>query len=466
MRSLQVLSVLVEFFIFHKFNRHSKKILGKRIKEACEKLGTTYIKFGQMLSTRYDIMSVEDCKELQKLLDDINPMPYEKIREIFRHDLGKYPEEIFDEFSPKPIASASISQVYKAKLKDDIVAVKVRRPYVGKQIERDMDLLIKFVRFAQFFSRFLWRLKASKIIKEMKSWLLDEIDFEKELKNIIDIKKYYSFCDNRVYTKGVASGEFLHPYPRLCSKNIITMNFIEGVPLSKLHLIKDNPEYDVFLSLKSFLSATVHAFFHKKGEYLFQGDPHPANILILKNGRSASIDCGLTGRISTANLKNMKKLFLATYSGNVENTIKASLDLSNVSYKKYAPKIRKDIQDYLSKTPDEGIGFWFMEVVKICVKHKVPVPHFLSAFGRCNFVLEGSIKSFDPSITTLDLIEHELKYSMRKQIINNLKGIKYEELIYSLSEKAKNSPEVIHSFIERFSQDPVKFIKDIKKAVI
>jgi ubiquinone biosynthesis protein len=445
---IKMLKVFLRYFIFHNINYNSGKILGKRIREACEELGPIFIKFGQMLSTKYDILSKEDCLELQNLFDDINPISYEKVCEIFLHDFGQSPEEMYEEFDKIPIASASIAQVYRARLKTgEDVAVKVRRPYVGKNIIRDMNSLINFVRFFEFFSPSLRFVGGVEIAKEMKRWLLEEIDFENEIKNMIDLKICYNFCDGKQYRKDLPCLRLLFPYRDFCSKNIITMNFLDGVPLSKIHLVKNNLDYNPELSLDSYLNASTHAFFHNKGAYLFQADPHPANILILKHGEVASIDCGLIERISQKDIEKTTRLFLAVYSGDVENVVRSMLKVCDVDCFKYAGRIRGDVKEFLKRTPYEGIGFWFMGIVKILVKHRIPVPRFLNAFGRCNFILDGALKSFNSSKTTLDYLEKELKYSLRRKMMRNILDIKYEGFLYNLSEKIRDSPEVANQIL-------------------
>ncbi|MBR9691899.1 AarF/ABC1/UbiB kinase family protein [Candidatus Woesearchaeota archaeon] len=464
---LKITKVFLEYFVLHKVNKHSKKILGRRIREACEKLGTTYIKFGQMLSTRYDILSEKDCKALQELFDEIKEIPYSKIKEIFKHDLGKYPEEIYEEFNPKPISSASIAQIYRARLKSgEEVAVKVRRPYVGEKIIKDMNLLIRITKFCQFFSPLLKTANAANVAKEMKSWLLQEIDFENEIKNIIETKKHYSFCDGKRYRANLPSGVFLFPYRKFCSKNVITMNYIEGVPINRIDEIRDNPEYDINTSFKSYISAATHALFLNNKGYLFQADPHPANILIMKNGQASSIDCGLMARISSENVEKMKKLFLSVYSGDLDNTIRFALDVCDASRKKYADKVRKDMKDYLLRTPHEGIGFWFMGIIKIFIKYRIKVPYFLSAFGRCNFVLDGCIQSFDKNQNTLAYLQEELRWAMKDEIVNNLKNIKYESLLYNITEKIKNSPEKLNKLLDRYYENPLAVIRDFRSAMV
>lgn len=467
MRLFKITKTLLEYLVFNKLNRHSNKILGKRLREACEKLGTTYIKFGQMLSIKSEIFSKEDCKELRKLFEQIQEIPYSKIKEIFQHDFGKYPEEIYEKFNPKPISSASISQVYKAKLKNGKdVAVKVRRPHIGKTIESDMKTLKKLTRFFQFFSPTLKRLSVVTVIDELKSWLLQEIDFKQEVKNMIAIKKYYSFGDLKKFYKNLGYSFFIKPCDKYCSNNIITMDYVKGILLNNVNSIKNNSGYDIKKSIKTYICGGIHAMFYNKGDYLFQADPHLANIFILKDGNCANVDWGFMGKVKPNELKHMKNLFLSVYSQNLNRTIKSSLVMCDSYTKKNTNRIQKDVKIYLEKAQSEGIGFWFMGMVKIFIKHKIPVPSFLASFGRCGFILDGTYKTIAPNSTTLDLIEPILKGAMQKEIINNFKNIKYGPLLYNISEKIKDSPEKFNKLLDQYYDNPLKLIRDVKKTIV
>lgn len=461
MRDLKIVKTFFEYLFFHRFNRHSNKILGRRIREACEELGVTFTKFGQMLSTRYDFLSEKDCEELQKLLDKVPQISYEKIREIFKTDFGKYPEELFSEFDPIPLASASVSQVYKAKLfSGEEVAVKVRRPYIGESIKKDMKFLRKIIGFAQLFSARLRKIHTLDIVDEMKSWILEEINFENELNNIKLMKSYYGFCDGKRLSSKLGKIKFVDAYPDYCSKNILTMNFIEGIPLNRIKDIYDHPDYDIFTSLKTYMNSTVHLLFSADHDYVLQIDTHPANILIMKHGDVASIDHGMLGNVSQENLVKVRRLFLAVYSGDVDRAFKASLELCNIRKVKNPRKLKMDLERYISKAPYESIGFWFMEPVKIFLKHRLPVPSFLSVIARGNLVFEGSLKLLKTEITTLDLIKDELKSAMRKEMLKNLLNIRYEPLLYSLSEKVRDAPELARKIIDKHYSDFKRFFVD------
>lgn len=466
MRAIKIINSFLEYLVFYKFNRHKNKILGKRLRQACEKLGVVFIKFGQMLSTRYDVLSEKDCMELQKLLDKAPELSYSKVKEIFLHDFGKLPEDLFLEFDFRSVASASISQVYKAKLHSgEEVAVKVRRPYLGKIIKKDVDIILNLSRLFSLFSSSLRTLNVVELVKELKRWLLSEIDFVQEAKNINVIKENYSFSDGKRFMRGLSTGMFIKSYVHFSSDNIITMDFVNGIPLSNVESIKKNKDMDLALSLKTYICAATYSLFNTKGDYYFQADPHLGNIFILEDGKAANVDWGLMGIISAKDIIKIKRLFLSVYSQDLDRTVKDALLMCSAYNKKNAIRIRADVRKYLSHTSNEGIGYWFMELVKIFVKHKIKVPYFLAAFGRCNFVLDGTFSHAVPNSTTLDLIKPILERSLRKEIFNNIKGIKYEPLLYKLSETIRDSPVIISSILDDISKNPSSIKEHISKFV-
>ncbi len=465
MRTLEILKIIKEYFIFYNYNKHSKKVLSRRIREACEKLGPTFIKLGQILSTRYDLFSKKDCEELQNLLDNVRPIPYSEIKEIFKHDFGKYPCEIFLEFDENHIASASLSQVYKARLKSgELVAVKIKKPGMEKRIKKDMKIIKQIFKVAQIFSPSLKALNSVMVLKEFERILLQEVDFENEKRNIINIQKYYSFKDKCEFRNKFGGVSFVDVYPEFCSKNVLTLNFIEGIPLNKISKIADNSEYDIIASLGAYLNLSIYVLFNKK-YCLFPVDPHPANLIIQKNGKVAVIDLGAIEFIGGENLAKVKNLFFAVYSQNLDESVKCALKMCGADYNKNVHKIRNDFKRFLSEVHDKGVGFWFIEPLKIFVKHGIRGPSFLSSFGRSNLVFDGNIKMINPEITTIDLIGNELKSALKNEIVNNFKEIKYESLLYNISEKVKHSPELFNRFIDKYYNKPEKILLDIGKTI-
>jgi ubiquinone biosynthesis protein len=466
-RWITIVSVVSRYFVFYKIGKRRKDILGKRIRHACEELGPIFIKLGQILSTRYDILSNENCVELQKLLDQVESIPLQKIEGILQKDYGKKYTAIFKTFETTPLASASIAQVHQATLYNGKkVAVKIRRPRISEYVESDIAVLKQVVSIGELFSPVLRHLDGKQIVGQLHDWILMEIDFRQEVQNIKRMKSYLAHAAEYTKTSEEEANNLVIPdvYEEYCTENVIVMEFIEGVPLSKFETIKDNPKYDILLSAKAIAMLILrHWLIASDDEYVFHADPHPANILILPHGRLALVDFGLIGRLSPEQTRNTADLFLAVYARNLEHSIKYALAIPGVDYEKYAEKLRPDIQAYLRKTPTKGIGFWFMGFVRIFVKHRVPIPFDIILFGRQNAVGDGLISTILPGKTTIDVMGDELARALRKKIAQNILDVDFTRLAYAVSEEVKNSPDRIVSILDRMSKDPFVIVNDFHK---
>ena len=459
MRFFEILGTLYEYFISSK---HKDKILGIRIKESSEKLGIVFVKFAQVLSTRYDLLDEEDCKALQTLLEDSNKkIPYDVINKIFINDFGKKPEDIFLEFDKDPVACASIAQVHKAKLhKGEDVAIKIRRPYIGEKIKKDFRLLILFSRFMSIFSSNIRKISMTQRIKEMKSWIKKEIDFDNEKKNLWRIKNIHDFCDGKSFKHYKGIGFFPRPYDDYCSKNVITMDYIDGYTILEKDRILNDPEYDVYSSLKAYIGIAIYDLLNSK-RFFIQVDPHPANFIVMKNGGAANIDAGMFIELEGIELQRVKEVFILLYSNNPERLTRLVLDMTNkkISYYK---KLFPDIKAYVDEARKRDIGYWFIELLRIALKHKLKLPLEFTAFGRAAIVMDGTIKSFDKNISTIELIGEELEDELRKRIINNIKSIDYMPVVYNITEKLKDSPQTLNKIIDRYYDKPKNILHDLK----
>lgn len=467
-RWIKIVSVISKYFLFYKLGKHRKYIFGKRLRYACEELGPIFIKLGQVLSTRYDILSNENCVELQKLLDQVEPIPFQKVLDIIQKDFGKKYELVFKAFDTNPLASASISQVHRATLFDGKkVAVKIRRPEVSEHVESDIRVLKQVVSIVSLFSPTLRHVDGKQVVNQLHDWILLEIDFKHEVHNIKQMKSYLVRVAEYTKMSKEEANNLIIPevYEEYCTENVIVMEFIDGVPLSKFETIKDNPEYNLILSAKAIAMLILrHWLIARDDEYIFHADPHPANVLILPHGRLALVDFGLIGHLSPKQTRNTANLFLAVYAHNLERSIEYALAIPGVDYEKYANKLRPDIQAYLRKAPEKGVGFWFMEFVRIFVKHKVPIPYDIILFGRQNAVGDGLIATILPGKTTIDIMGEELGRALRKKITQNILDVDFSRLAYAVSEEVKNSPDRVVSILERLSKDPFEIVKDYNEA--
>ncbi len=464
-RGWKMAMIGAKYFLFYKITAHRKESLGKRIRLACEDLGLVFIKLGQVLSTRYDLLERKDCEELQKLLDEVPLMSNEVVRQIFISDFGKLPEELYVEFNPVPIAAASIAQVYKAKLADGrAVAIKVRRPHIDSAIISDLTIFHKLAKIAECFSVDLRHINLQKILRQLESWLLAEVNLKNELKNLKAVNDYYH---KRISERDGDIARLLvfpEPYPDLSSENILVMSFIEGVSLRQFKSVENNPEYDVRASLESLLRAVLRAWIGQD-ELFFHGDPHPSNLIILPGGKIGLLDFGLLGHFDAKDIQETRDLFLAVYSRNVVSATAIALTMCRAPGKLNTPELREDIRIYIEETRFAGLGFWFMGFIHIFVKHRIPMPYQLVLFGRCQTILEGVFETVLPGTPALEILGEELERGMRQRILKNITSTNIVPILYALSEKVHKSPEHVAELIDKYCDDPLQIVRDLREAV-
>jgi ubiquinone biosynthesis protein len=452
---------LAKFTVFHKLTIHRKDNFGQRLKLAFEELGITFIKIGQILSMRYDILSQDDCEALQGLLDNVRPIPPPTVYKIIENEYNRPLDQVFKNFKEAPLGSASVSQVHKAELFDGcMVAVKIKRPDVGHKFTEDINILKTLATISQLFSSTLRNVQARKLVDYFEGWIKQDMNFIQEVENIRKIKEQYSFATTG-FRPDLGIAVFPSTFDGLCTPNIIVMDYIDGIPMSRKQEILADKNYDIEKSIKSYVNVAMRNWFREENSvYYFQGDPHLSNILVLPNGDAASIDFGLISELSKKEARMCKDLIIAVYFRDLKNVMKVAAEMTDVSEEQLEP-IRPDIIKYLEKTKTEGLGFWFMEFVKIIIKHKFKFPLYLTTFGRTNLLLDGLIHAYMPDKTTLDIVGVELKRLAVREAWNNITEADWLKLSYSLSQKIKELPQTMAEFIE----DPLGAVSRFAAAV-
>ena len=462
MRFFRILWILSKFTIFHKLTAYRRDSFGQRLKLAFEELGVTFIKIGQILSMRYDLLSDEDCQALQQLLDNVRPIPYPQILEMVEKEYGKPLSEIFKKFDEMPLGSASVSQVHKAELFDgSIVAVKIKRPDVAGTFAADIRVLKSLAWIAERFSSYLRLVGIVELVGYFEGWIKQDLDFAGEVRNINTIRQQYQFAET-VYRADLGKQVYPEPKQGLCTAKIIVMDYINGIPMSRKEQILADKNYDIEKTIKTYATGNLRNWFGQdKPYYSFQADPHLSNILALPDGDVASIDYGLISSLNRAQALESRELAIAIYLKDVPKIIKIVATMTGGNYKKYLSALRPDIEDYLQRTDKEGFGFWFLDLAKVLVKHRIKFPRYLITFGRASIVLDGLIKTYLPEKTTLEIVGDELRRQALRETINNIAETDWVRLSYVLSKKIKQSPKIIEDFID----NPLGIISEISRAV-
>jgi ubiquinone biosynthesis protein len=289
---------------------------GQHLREMFDELGPTFVKFGQLLSTRPDVVPPDIIVELRKLQDDVTPFPFTQVEQVVETELGLPIEKLFTSFSDRPIAAASIGQVHDAMLPNGRrVAVKVQRPNAPKQVEADIQLLYQAAKITKERVRALDFIDARGLVDEFGRSIRQELDYRHEARNA------QTFHRNFAGDPHVRIPKVIWSYTRA---RVLTLEYLEGTQIQDI----DPDEYTLeerrrlaYLMTEAWMTMIFrHGVFH--------GDPHPANILVLNSPeRIGLVDFGLTGKLSDDDMSKLTRLFIDAASENVEMLPKRLSDL-------------------------------------------------------------------------------------------------------------------------------------------
>ncbi len=290
-----------------------------RLRKALECLGPIFVKFGQVLSTRRDLLPADLADELALLQDRVQPFPSEQALAVLRRAYGRDAHDVFAEFGPEPVASASIAQVHKARLKSgEAVAVKVLRPNIRKTIESDLALLYTLAGLLEA----LWsdgkRLKPKEVVAEFAKHLEDELDMIREAANSSQLRRNFEG------SKLLAVPEVYWDY---CTQEVMTMTWMDGTPISQIDELRRRG-----VDIPRLARAGVEIFFTQVfRDGYFHADMHPGNILVTDEGQYVALDFGIMGTLNDVDKNYLAQNFLAFFRRDYKRVAQAHRDSGWIS---------------------------------------------------------------------------------------------------------------------------------------
>jgi ubiquinone biosynthesis protein len=317
LRVFRILQVGLRFRLYRFIPRYAggpDPTRAERLRQALEALGPIFVKFGQMLSTRRDLLPADIADELAKLQDQVPPFAFDlAIREI-EISLGRSIEELFSEFENQPVASASVAQVHLGALKDGTeVAVKVLRPGVEQAIAKDVLLLETAAGLVERFWADGRRLKPREVVAEFSRHLDDETDLVREAANASLLRR--NFADSTLLAVPAIHWD-------LCSRRVMVMERMRGVPISQISILKEKR-----IDIPALARAGVEIFFTQVfRDGFFHADMHPGNILVSDEGKYIALDFGIMGTLSETDKSYLAQNFLAFFNRDYRRVAQAHLD--------------------------------------------------------------------------------------------------------------------------------------------
>lgn len=375
----------------------------RRLRQSLIELGPTWVKLGQVLSVRPDILSADIIIEFQALQDRVPPMGLDEISSILEEELDLPIDEVFEEFEPVPLGSASIAQVHRAILKNgQRVAVKLQRRGIERKIRSDIHILYSLAQL--FEGRNIPGLYTpTAIVKEFDVAIHNELDFTKELQ-----------AGERFYVNFKDSDDVVVPrmYPRWSTRRMLVMDYIEGVPLSKkLDFENPTPENKLLahkIMQMSYEQVFEHGFFH--------GDPHPGNLLVTPENKIAILDYGLTGALTGRMQDTLIAAFTSMVFRDAETlamtVYKAGATAKRVDIHEFTAEIERLMTKYHGASLDEITEnpANMMELIQVSAKYQITLPSEFAVLSRCFSLLEGTVRGLLPGT---DIVEEVKPYAQK-----------------------------------------------------
>ena len=392
--------------VFAKHNFYANGLTPEELRTTLEDLGPTYVKIGQIMSSRLDMLPESYCKELEKLRQNVQELDPALARAVIEEQTGKKIDEIYSEFRDKPLGSASVGQAHYAVLKDGRkVVTKVRRPYIADMMRQDFVLLRKIAKLigvvAEGSDDSEDQLDLIQVIQEFEKVTEEELDFRTEAKNTKFFKENCIEDENVITCPEVID--------ELTTECMFTMSFVDGYSISKKdRVIEDG--YDA----EGIGRAIVDNYVHQVLDVgTFHADPHQGNIMI-SGGKPVWIDFGMLGHISEGDISIIQALVLAVLEKDAETIANSIISLGASSPKTNRDRMIVDLDVFLDRycsvtsISDLDVSALFDEICTLAAKHHVKMPGQFTMLVRSLSTIEGVIEQFCPELNLFEILSNKM----------------------------------------------------------
>lgn len=442
---------------------------GARIRCALSELGPTFIKFGQLLSTRPDVIGPEIADELSRLQSDTPKDPFNEVKEVVESELGRPIAEMFSTFEEDPIASASIGQVHCATLQSEFVdvheqmervngwygqprqgapvvndanvVVKVRHTGIERIIETDLDIMAGLATLAERIDDFR-NYQPCSVVSELSRTMRRETDFEREFSNLVQFRAMF---------EGDETIAIPFPVPQLCSSRVITMQRMRG---TKLRDVKDSPKHrglDLDALAREGANLYLKMIFHHG---FYHADPHPGNILITDDGKIGLLDFGMVGRISESLREDIEAMLVAIVNQDVPMLTTLIKRIGNCPIDLNESALSNDIADFVGQYSTQVVSHFDMsgalnDFVSIVRRYNITLPSEASLLIKVLITLEGTSRLLNPSFSLMEIMKPFQRMLILKRLSPTRQMRKMRRFYMQMEQLGDALPSRISNILEQ-----------------
>lgn len=417
-----------------------------RLRIAFEKLGPGFVKLGQLMASRPDLIPEPFVLEFSKLQDQVAPIPFSAIKQQVEKELGKSIEEIFSDFDEAPLAAASIAQVHSATLKSgQVVAVKVQRPEIDKLLHTDISILRGLASLLEHYIPETQPFNPVGLVEEFFQTILYELDFRIEANNIRKIRNQLQ------HSKRVIIPEV---FSEFSSQKVLVLEKFEGIRFSDRERILSQG-----IDPKSIIEAGADAFFQMVMRHgLFHGDLHAGNLFVLADGRIGIIDFGIVGRLSRRVQDSIISMFIAIMDEDYETLAVEYVTLCSPDGETDLLQLQKDLMDTISPyiglvLGEVNVGKLLLQSTSIAAKHHLKVPRELMLLFKAIMTVDGLAKTLDPDFDILQLGNRLAKEVVASRYSKERVTKDLLILARDLQDTLETFPKLLKRFLRRWAQN-------------
>lgn len=369
-----------------------------RIRLTLTELGTTFIKLGQILSTRPDLLPDPLIAELSQLQANTPPDSADVVRKVIQAELGRPPEELFSEFDFAPLASASIGQVHRGRLKTgEPVAVKIQHDEIEDRIHRDVTIMAGLAELLEKHVSELRPYKPAALVRRFRRTLLQELDFAAERRNIESFASRFT-DDETIHFPAV--------YPEFCSRRVLTMELLDGIPgTDHVRLAASDCDLNEFAwrAAKMYVKMIFH-------DGLYHADPHPGNYTLLPGGVVGVMDCGMVGRLDESLREDFEALILCFVEKDTQELANLVVRLGSAPANLDFDALRADVSEFVSEYGNLPLNQFDLsgaltEMVSLIRRYHIALPSEAALLLRTVIILEGTSRQLSPRFSLIRVIQ-------------------------------------------------------------